>query len=323
MEHRAPGLLVMGGSSFGYGYGLSDEHTLSAVLQRELQTPVFNGSRFFTDPDGLVELDDLLRQMPVKPESVVFLHLEQQNLFLRGNDNPYPEAEQPPRQSLQKLGHETIGPLAYRSLEERYVTFKRSFGTWLRLSPLRIMATRWQKALANDRILPNSGKAGVTALQLTNGRRILFEYYEWRRATSKRPREKITGTVEYLAWMKDRLNERGLRMYVVTVPDKASVYRDSLVGRADVMQQLHQSNGAEYLTDLHSALSARGVNAIDGLAVLRRTAAADIADGRLTYYLDDAHWNALGVERIGRAAARTIASHERFAAVQHSAQVPR
>lgn len=308
LEHKPPRILVMAGSSFGYGYALSDEDTLSAVLQRELQTPVFNGSRFFTDPDGLIQLDRLLGRLPAKPQAVVYVYLEQQDLYLRRDDNPYPDNEQPPGQSLRTLGYNTIGPPLYREIEESVLTHKRTLGTWFRVSPLQITVSRWQKALANDRFLPNTHRDNVTVLHLTNGKRILFEHYEWRRAIRRRNPERTTGTANYLAWMRDRLNDRGLRMYVVMTPDKVNVYREWLRGPAPSMQSLHNSGNAGYMADLHAALTARGVMALDGLAVLRRTAAADVADGHLTYYLDDAHWNATGVDRIGRAAAQMMSS---------------
>ena len=307
-DNTAPRVLTMGGSSFGYGYGLSDEHTLAAVLQRELGTPVFNAGRFFTDPDGLVELDQVLRQLTARPQAVAYLYLEQQDLFLRGEDNPWPEFERPPLESVRLLGQKALGPAPYRDLEERYLMLKKSLGAWLRLSPLEITVSRWQKTLADDRILPNSHKKDVTALELTNGMRILFDRYEWRRATGNRTPERTAATAAYLAWLKSRLQERGLEMYVVMVPDKASVYRNWLRGPADLLEPVRRSNSSTYMTALHSELVANGIKAVDGLAVLHRTAEQDVTNGRLAYYLDDSHWNSLGVERIGLAAARMIAS---------------
>jgi hypothetical protein len=91
--------------------------------------------------------------------------------------------------------------------------------------------------------------------------------------------------------------DRGIRMIVLLVPEKMTVYGPSLGVEVP----------ADPLLDrMERNLVSRGLRVVNGLPLLRATADADLAAGKLSFLREDEHWNADGVERLAKAVAEAI-----------------
>jgi hypothetical protein len=171
--------------------------------------------------------------------------------------------------------------------------------TWVRLSPLILNAVEAKKAVENDLLLHNRYRDNVRSFALPQGPPLLVLKGDLERAQTTLDDSVVADRSEYIAWWNERMVARGARMIVLLVPDKMSVYGPSLGVRVPA---------DSYLDRMERDLAARGVRVVNGLPVLRSSAAADLASGRLSYLREDQHWNALGVERLARATAEAIAA---------------
>jgi hypothetical protein len=111
----------------------------------------------------------------------------------------------------------------------------------------------------------------------------------------------ISDRADYVAWWKDRLEERGIRMVVLLVPDKLSVYGPSLGVKLP---------DEPYLNRMERQLQNRGLKVVNGLPLLRAYAESDLQSGHLSYMREDHHWSVLGVERLAKATAESIRSSQ-------------
>ncbi len=97
----------------------------------------------------------------------------------------------------------------------------------------------------------------------------------------------------------DQLAKRGIKLLLVPVPDKASVYPDMLASRASLIEHPVNSKTLGIIWRLQQA----GVEVVDLFAVfeLARTGLSP-ADGTTYYLLQDSHWSPEGM----RLAAKTV-----------------
>jgi len=104
-----------------------------------------------------------------------------------------------------------------------------------------------------------------------------------------------TGPAETLAAIvafRDQLAERNIRLLVVPVPGKASVYPHKLTSRIDASQPLPPSH-----TDaLMAALTDAGVEIVD-LSDALATANAEETDAAPSFLARDTHWTPIGLQR--------------------------
>lgn len=91
-------------------------------------------------------------------------------------------------------------------------------------SPLEILFSRAVKLLQNDKIFPNPYRDQVVVAKLRNGREILFLSSEVKRYEMDRPTDP-----EFFVQLKIQLQERGVGLLVLLVPDKYVVYHDLLL----------------------------------------------------------------------------------------------
>ncbi len=283
MPGAPPEILVFRGFSFTWGAGLSDEEVLPVALSRQLGVNVYDAARFHEDPELPEDMDRLLARLGARPRVAVYVHLE------------------PNGHTLDWLRPTAIDRLGARVLGDRFAPLKRSADhallvtlTWMRVSPLNVLSVRLYKSLSNDRLLPNVYRDNVVRFALPDGRPMLTRRGDLERVESVIPDDEVRRRAEYIAWWRERLAERGIAMVVLLVPEKMSVY-GPLVGRP--------AHPAPLLDRLDRQLRARGLTVVNGLAVLAREAPAELAAGRLFYFREDHHWNALGVERLSRAVA--------------------
>lgn len=297
-------LLVLRGFSFVYGGALSDAQTLPAALSRLGGIRAYNGARWHLDPDdNVADVDWLLSQLSVRPRRAVLVYLEHEN---------------PRRPTLGEQGlvgqaagiHPgLVQPLTtLRTQYRRVQTARRLAQRWWDFSPLNILTTRLDRRIRDGHLLPNPLEHQVRQLALPDGRRILFRAYELEPAQKLRGPADAQAVADYLAWWRAALASRGIDTLVLTLPTRYSVYGPHLeTGEARV----RALQSREYLHYLNEALDARRIPYVDGASIFFTTAGDELRSGRLSFYREDNHWNAAGVERIARALIEALGAEWR------------
>lgn len=257
-EVSAPGsadaLLV--GTSYSAGNGVSDAQTLSVRLSERSGKLVYNagGRRDI----ALGEIRRLARELRLPKGAVVFFeHLER---------NPVPSP----------------GGLS------RTVHRPRPFKHLRRPSVLAAFLRSAYRRLQNDVILPNVHRKQAVQGTLPNGETMLF----WRPTFLRDPagRDPARGAA-FFSWLAGELAGDGLRLVVLLVPDKITVYGPLLEETG-----LTPPPDDGYLDRMAAAVQAGGVPAVSMVAAYRRLAARGLERGEYLYWPDDTHWNARGVE---------------------------
>lgn len=294
-------LLVLRGFSFVYGGALSDAQTLPAALSRLGGIRAYNGARWHLDPnDSVDEIDWLLSRLPVRPRRAVLVYLEHEN---------------PRRPTLGEQGlvgrAASIHPGLVQPVTTLRTQYRRVQGArrlaqrWWDFSPLDILTTRLDRRIRDGHLLPNPLEGQVRQLALPDGRRIVFRAYELEPAQKLRGRADAQAAADYLAWWRTALASRGIDTLVLTLPTRYSVYGPHLeTGEA----RFRTLQSREYLEYLNQALDARRIPYVDGAGIFFSTAADELRSGRLSFYREDNHWNATGVERIARALITALAA---------------
>jgi hypothetical protein len=289
-----PQIVLMEGDSFTFGAALSDEETFSTGLSRELGVNVYNGGRYFTDPERLKEMDWLFAklQMEGRP-TVIYVMLETFELSL---------ARELGEKPVDRVGKRILGVNLYTSLKEEYRFLSRLNTLWWPVSPLRVVSRRLYKSISNDRILPNPYKASVGIRYLPGGQQFLFEPRYLDRYLNPPDDRAATDSAEYLAWLGDQFAERNMDFWVLLVPESISVYAPWLLLESErpVKWQAH------YLDRLEAELQKRKLKTCNTLPHLSRYAAEDIRTGELSYYREDHHWNPKGVRMVSEAMAQAL-----------------
>lgn len=102
---------------------------------------------------------------------------------------------------------------------------------------------------------------------------------------------------------KDQLDKRDIKLLVVPVPNKASIYPDKLTARADFRDHRINAKTLEIISRLRQA----GVEVADLFALFRQARAARPPGERTEYYLSqDSHWSPDGVRLAAKAVAKSI-----------------
>jgi hypothetical protein len=261
--------------SFVFGVALDDDETFPTQLARATGANTYNAARFAEDPETPEDFDDVMREIGARPKTVVFVHLEPNEIYLTGKN-------QRRNDLLRKIWFAKERPL-----------------TWIRFSPAIWTAAEAKRAVENDRILHNRYRDHVASFALPDGRRLLIRKGDLERVQSRIGDDEVRDRSEYIAWWNERMAERAARMIVLLVPERMSVYGPALGV---------QVPADPFLNRLERRLVARGVRVVNGLPLLRAGAEADLASGNLAYFREDHHWNAEGVRRLARAVAGAIAA---------------
>lgn len=286
-------LLLFTGRSYAYGGGLSDDETFPAALTRVTGLKTYNGGRFYRDPENLQSLDWLLQALHRPRPGILLLYWEDFDLYLHELDRlPWPS---------DGPGEALLGASRYSALRAGLQYAKRRAVAWWTVSPLEILSIRAFKFLTGGRILPNPYRSNVAVRHLPDGRRLLLLQQEVDRVLHPPDPADIRRHGDYFASLSSGLARRGLRSYVVLVPNRYSVYGPLIDGAA-------ADPRPHYLDRLEADLRSRGIRVVNALPLLRSTAVQDLASGDLSYYREDHHWTPLGVERIARVAAARIRS---------------
>jgi hypothetical protein len=302
-------VLAMEGDSFTFGAGLSDEDTFPAVLSRDLGAGVYNGGRFFTDPERPVEIDWLRERLAPPPSTVLYILLERFDLSL---DIRYDQGR------IDRIAGGVLGD-TYYSVKDEMRFARRWWQLWSAVSPLGVLSTRAWKTVSNDRILPNEYRVKVVERTLPDGRRFLVEQRNYERFANPPDARQAGETAEYMAWLRSEMRQRGLNFWVVLVPEASTVYGKWLFGH---QQRPVAPGGLQYLDYLERELGKRGVKTVNGLTVLRGFAERDVAGGELSFFREDHHWSPAGVRRIAAAVSEALRNDPEFPGVLHQAHLP-
>jgi hypothetical protein len=289
---ESPAVVVFRGFSFVWGDGLSDSETFPATLSRDLGVNVYNAARFHEDQEMPADFDALLAKLHANPKIAVYVHLEPNAHNLAWNEP----------NELSRLGERFIGSTFVQTAKQVSYIEKVAL-TWMRLSPLKSVTVRLNKALTNDVILPNPYRTHVCSFTLSNGKPLLVRKGDLQRVQTERDETTVRERARYIAWWRDRLAERHIQMIVLLVPEKMSVYGPAL---GVALPHL------PYLNRLEKELTRRGVHVVNGLPVLQASAGADLASGHLSYFREDQHWTPQGAARLARATAQAIKVQDMF-----------
>lgn len=281
-EGEVPRVLFMKGDSFTYGVALSDNQTLPSVMTARYGIPSFNAARFHDDPDGLPELDWLLDHLPGRPSTIVYTYLEHQTIR-----SP---------QSIPGLDGALLrrAPLLEGNL--RYLKLLNTF--FWQLSPTKVVTTRFFSSLENDKFFPNENVKTVQSLALPSGDKMLFRDYEYELADLDRGPDVVAEAMTGFQWLKAEMDKRHIRLIVLLVPNRYTVYAPILAGK--------DGPWTHFLDNLDLQLHGAGIETVNGLDVYRAGAKQEVESGQLSFYREDTHWNAHGVERIAKPLADTI-----------------
>jgi len=257
---------ILVGDSFAVGAGANDNETLASQLSRLGDCAVYNaGSEAWgVVPDRILAV---ARRLHLRSHLVIRLYSEDADV------PALPTSWQLPSSKLVAWAPEEV-----RSLVGRL----RGLIT---VSPLQILIERALKALADDRILPNSYARGAVRETLYNGDSMLFL-----RAFVNDFHRRREVAADYWRWLRDELREARFDLLVVLVPGKYTVYRPFLVHPRPVTQ-----GTGDYLDRLERELRAVGVPVLNLTPFFSAEAARARAGGEYLYWLDDIHWNARGI----------------------------
>jgi len=281
-SEEIPEVLFVKGDSFIYGVGLSDNETLPAVLTGQYGISSYNGARFHDDPDGMPEIDWLLGHLPGRPTTIVYTYLEH-GVFLS------PEVTPGINGMILRRDPDLDGDLRYLKMLNMFF--------W-QMSPTRIVATRFFNSLENDKIFPNQGAKTIQSLALPSGDKLLFRDYEYELATLDRGPAAVARSMTGFRWLKSELDRRHLRLIVLLLPNRYTLYQP-LLTRTD-------APWAHYLDNVDAALHNEGIETVNGLDYYRAAAQQEVNNGQLSFFREDAHWNARGVRLIAKPLAEAI-----------------
>lgn len=255
------------GDSFVFGLGLNDEQTLAARLEDSLGITVYNGAAG-TQPATLAEILRVARLLKLKQATILYQYYQEHDL---------PE------------NHEFASASAAVTVEACQ-SWQQQIRIWrdglVNVSPLRIVAQQAYKKLENDSLLPNTLKSRAVVKTLANGAPMLFSQGDIKMSRLERP-----VSVEGFQRLAQELDKNGLRLVVLLVPTKYTVYRPILLD-----DDAGESQTEPYLDGLERALKQTNIPVINLFSLFRQRAAEHLHKDEYIYWRDDMHWNARGVE---------------------------
>jgi SGNH hydrolase-like domain, acetyltransferase AlgX len=280
-------VMVFRGFSFVFGLGLDDSETFPAQLARQLNTNVYNASRFHEDKEMPADYDLLVRSLGAAPKIAVYVHLEPNAHNLSWN------RVRPHHRAAMLLA----GTDHYLDLLRTARYFIDTPLNWVRLSPVIRLAVEAKKTAENDAFMTNRYRQNLRSFPLPDGRPMLVLAGDLERVQTDFDQSVVNDRADYIAWWRDQLKLRNTPMLALLVPEKMSVYGPAL--GIDLPKD-------PYLSRLQRALEEREVHVVNGLPLLRADVPQDLATGHLSYLREDEHWNVSGVERLARATAQAM-----------------
>jgi hypothetical protein len=299
-REQPPRVFVFKGDSFTFGGSLSDEDTFASALEGQLGVRVYNAGKFFTDVDGLKELNWLMGRLNAKHPTVICVYLESHKRRFLASYLSDVKAGATPSGWMGRIGSSLLGATRYTDYRDSALYGVRRYRAWWNISPVKILCIRAYKRLYNGEILPNEPRDRVTVRRLPNNEIVLLDPDKVQNYYTVPDEEIISRTGDYMEWMRDEFKAQGIDYWVVLLPDKESVYASQIMNLPSELTS-NASSHLNYLNQLEIELASRGVKSVNALTVLRRTASEDWATGNLSYFREDHHWNPRGVARVATA----------------------
>lgn len=272
-----PVRVLLTGDSFAAGASLTDADTLAERLSERIHAGVYNSAPMPIDAEALNTLARRLRMT-----NGVLL--------------------------IQQLGWgPTIYPPSYIPHEQPPVTASDRFIASFRqpLFPLRILANQFVRFFQDDVILANPYQGLALVEELANGEPMLFRQGEVNMWTRQHPGPEHydnlnASALAYYRQFQEKVAPSGLRVAVLLVPHKFTVYRPFLRSTPPDTRTVDA-----YFGRLADALNAAGIIAIDPSEAFFVAAESGLRTKRPIYWPDDTHWDpdgvAIAVDLIGAA----------------------
>ena len=264
------GILLVG-DSFAAGAGVPDEQSLGEQISKATGLAVYNAA-------GAYNVAKLVTELEMEQGLVIWQQSERTAI-------PLPSV--PRARGAKRTWRGRIQEL------KQQATFRYS-GYW-HYSPLGIVFGRPVRLLQNDRVLPNPSRGSVFVAKLQNWREMLFAWPEVANYDRDRP-----APAEYFVRLNGRLEQKGLRLLVLLVPDKYVVYHDLIVPAQRPADRM------PYFSIVEQHMADADVPVLNLVPLFRKRAAELLPGDDYLYWLDDSHWNARGIHEAAEAIAEKI-----------------
>jgi putative iron-dependent peroxidase len=293
-EQLHPGGMVIG-DSFIVGSSETQEWTLPEQLTRLGSIRFYNAGRIYTN---LNAVHKIASQLEMTSGLVVYELLERTVRLPPPMANLRPSV--PASDARNRMGssgsaaQERSSWLAHpllKTVERRVLRFAEDpweFTRWYdSRSPAKIISRRIIKETQNDSLQPNVYRDKVVRGTLKNNDEMLFYPLDFAGVDDlgALPAEWLA----YLTAFADRLAEKNLKMIVLLVPNKATVYGPLLKGTSP------GNDGQRLLASLQEELRGAGICAVDLTPVFLGKAEEGLAKKDYLYWRDDTHWNSRGI----------------------------
>lgn len=265
------------GDSFVVASGVTEAETLSGQLSQIAGARYYNaGSVGPLSPDETIYLASLLN---LRSGIVVFEVLERLCKYgphLMTEATPVWDTS--PKKVEQKLGASSFLP---------WLTMVQTKLSPTALSPMRIISRKIIKRLQNGRLQPNPYWNNVLHGTLGSGDDMLFLFDDLTGVGDVGPIS--SAWVRYFEWYNDKLKAHNLKLVVLLVPNKFTVYGPLL------RQPMATAPSERLIGSIAEQLQAKKIPVVNLAADLKARAAQDLPEHRYLYWRDDTHWNAAGI----------------------------
>ncbi|HEV7967097.1 MAG TPA: hypothetical protein VGP19_05980 [Candidatus Acidoferrales bacterium] len=276
------------GDSFLLPSDVPENRTFSSQLAALRGDSVFNAGGAV--PLRLGPLRDLAQRLGMRDGFVVYEFLERHL------------TEAPPLRT--ESGVRGLLSLPTRILGTRRLEEIRSpLDNFFQFSPLQAMVQKLDKSLCNDVFLPNRYAQNALVRTLRNGDNILFVGTDL--ANAKVTDGQVSAWANYFAWLSRELKHDGLRLVVLIIPNKLSVYEPLFFVPEDA------SVNEQNIRNLQSLMTEEKVPVVNLLDPFRAQAAADLDNHLYIYWKDDTHWNERGMTIAAKLVAARLATEDK------------
>jgi hypothetical protein len=273
---------ILVGDSFAVGCGVSDWDTLSGQLMSHL-----GGERVYDGAGGGAQwkmTNQMIQRLHMRDGLVIWEVLERSGMA---------ESVQAETSHFSKVAGRIAPPYSetYRTLRGLKLWTQSS----LAYSPLSIFLNRSFQKAENDVWLPNPLEKVVLVGQLNNGDSMLFLDVDVQ--SFYRP---LHDSGTYLSEISALVHATGNELLVLLVPEKYNVYYPLLSekGKSPPQDELR-------LDHLEKDLRRLGIPVLNLTSQLRSQAAEGLQRREYNFWIDDTHWNRLGIQTAATAILRT------------------
>jgi hypothetical protein len=280
---------IVTGDSFSVASGVAEADTLSGRLTKIAGARFYNAGNartLFPDEDiylasllklhsGVIVLEVLERVCKTGPPIIT---------------NTTPVWDTSPKKVEQKLGATEFLP---------WLTQVQAKLSPMALSPMQIVAQKVIKRFQNGKLRPNPYWSLVVHERLRNGDDMLF--YPGDLIPTADPQGMATSWVRYLEWYDRKLKPHNLKLVVLLVPDKYTVYGPLSTRSAQ------PSAGGTLLADIAEQLQAKDIAVVNLTEEFKTKAAQELPYRRYLYWRDDTHWSSEGISIAADALRKYIA----------------